>query len=882
MNIEFVNALMPAAIEASRRTGIDPRIIVAQAAQETGWGRHAPGNNYFGIKSHGQAGGQTFTTHEVIDGKRVKIRDSFRQYGSPEESVMGYADFMLRNPRYEPMRTAEGLDAQLEALGESGYATDPNYARSVGQIARSIPLPDGTSVASFDPAQFGATPLDAPDSTSQMAFAEQPDAAPQNGGQNAINAMLVNAAMPQARTDRPGYQIAQVSEPTPFDPAAAGAVEFDPSQFGAVPVEEGAPEEVAATEQGDIGGFFQSLDSFIRGAADVPTFGLADELAAGMGALTGIGGEFGDYSANLEAQRATDVEREQENPYATLAGQFAGALAAGVIAAPRIAATLGGRVAQGAALGAGSGAAYGFGSGEGVEDRTLRALQGGMIGGATGAAIPAVTSGVRALGRGTYNAVVPRVRAVTRPAQEAERRVGQAVAVDRAGGQALGQADEASAALNQQSLLNVDRGGETTRAMARSAANVNPEARGILEKTASDRFAGQGPRAQRFINRIMNDAVDDVTLRDEIKQAARKANAPAYRRAYEAGERAIWSPELERLSASPAMQKAMRGAVNVWQDVAIADGFGAMKPGALVEGGGQLRFLNGRVPVFPNLQFWDYTKRILDDRIGAAVRSGQDQKVRTLSTIKNALSKELDRVVPEYQRARGTAATFFGAEDALEAGRKFVTQSRTLPETRAALEKMRPEERTAFAVGFASEMKDMVSSVRDRSNVIDRIFGSAEAREKVRLALGPERFKAFEQFVRVENAMDKLRGALGNSTTARQLVELGLAGSAGAGAGFLTGDWQTGITTALLVRGARAMGSRVDENLAKRVADLLLSDDPKQLEKAVQMAAKNPSVAKAVRGMTDFLDKGLVVSGAENVPEMVMPRTPAPMGVPVQ
>lgn len=143
----FIQMLLPAAVEASKRTGIDPRIIVAQAAQETGWGRSAPGNNYFGIKSHGQGGGQTFTTHEVINGQRVKMNDSFRQFGSPAESVAGYADFMTQNKRYAPMRQAQGLDAQLQALGRSGYATDPNYSQSVGAIARQIPLDGGASLS---------------------------------------------------------------------------------------------------------------------------------------------------------------------------------------------------------------------------------------------------------------------------------------------------------------------------------------------------------------------------------------------------------------------------------------------------------------------------------------------------------------------------------------------------------------------------------------------------------------------------------------------------------------------------------------------------------------------------------------------------------------
>lgn len=138
---EFVDMLMPAALQASQRTGIDPRIIVAQAAQETGWGRSAPGNNYFGIKSHGKGGGQNLRTHEYVNGQRVNVNDSFRTFGSPEESVAGYADFIQQNPRYRPLMGAQGLDAQLEALQASGYATDPNYSRSVGQIARGIQLP---------------------------------------------------------------------------------------------------------------------------------------------------------------------------------------------------------------------------------------------------------------------------------------------------------------------------------------------------------------------------------------------------------------------------------------------------------------------------------------------------------------------------------------------------------------------------------------------------------------------------------------------------------------------------------------------------------------------------------------------------------------------
>lgn len=141
---EFVSMLMPHAIEASKKTGLDPRLIIAQAAQETGWGRSAPNNNFFGIKSHGKSGGSKQKTFEYIDGKRVNISDSFRTYKSPRDSVMGYAEFLKTNPRYSGMLSASSLEDQVRELGRSGYATDPNYASSVLSIARSIELPGDT------------------------------------------------------------------------------------------------------------------------------------------------------------------------------------------------------------------------------------------------------------------------------------------------------------------------------------------------------------------------------------------------------------------------------------------------------------------------------------------------------------------------------------------------------------------------------------------------------------------------------------------------------------------------------------------------------------------------------------------------------------------
>jgi len=131
---QFIDSIWPQAVIAGKRTGVDPSIIVGQAALETGWGKSAPNNNYFGIK--GPGGNQT--TKEFLNGKWVTITDSFRGYGSMADSVKGYADFITSNPRYSDFMGAKTIAEQLVELQGSGYATDPSYGKKVGSIADTV------------------------------------------------------------------------------------------------------------------------------------------------------------------------------------------------------------------------------------------------------------------------------------------------------------------------------------------------------------------------------------------------------------------------------------------------------------------------------------------------------------------------------------------------------------------------------------------------------------------------------------------------------------------------------------------------------------------------------------------------------------------------
>jgi flagellar protein FlgJ len=99
---EFVTALLPEAKEAAAALGIEPRLLLAQAALETGWGRalaqtaEEPGHNLFGIKA-GESWSGAAALHwtlEHADGVTAPQRERFRAYGSTAESFADYVDLI--------------------------------------------------------------------------------------------------------------------------------------------------------------------------------------------------------------------------------------------------------------------------------------------------------------------------------------------------------------------------------------------------------------------------------------------------------------------------------------------------------------------------------------------------------------------------------------------------------------------------------------------------------------------------------------------------------------------------------------------------------------------------------------------------------------------
>ena len=469
-------------------------------------------------------------------------------------------------------------------------------------------------------------------------------------------------------------------------------------------------------------------------------------------------------------------------------------------------------------------------------------------GGALGVVLPAFGAGARFVGNKTQ----PFVGALTNPVKESFRRTGVAFNRDIAANPAgvMNQADEAVAAANGVPLINADRGGETVRALARSVANQSPEARGVIDKVASDRFSGQAGRAVNFMRRIAGGAVDDLGYQKSIKDAAAHTNEPRYRAAMQSPKADfVWSQPIADLMQSPTFRSAVQAAESRGADKAAIAGAKAVKNpfkfGA--DGSISIKVNPDGSRALPSLAFWDQVKRNLDGMIGTAQRSGDNALTADLTEMKQKLVGALDDKVPEYRAARAGAASYFGAEDALDAGKMFANKTRELPEANKAFNAMNPAEQAAFRVGFASEIIDKIKDARFRANVIDQAFGSPAKREMMELVFGKARAKELEAYVRVEELADKLRGALGNSTTARQLMELGI--GAGSGALLTGGDWKGALSGAALVKGGRFLAQRADNKVMQEVAKLLTSNNPADIQKAMFNASLSPAWMSALEGL---------------------------------
>jgi len=204
----FISLVAPGALATQQRYGIPAAVTIAQAIDESGWGRSVlatADHNLFGIKGAGPAGRDMLPTREHENGVWVTRTAPFRVYHNVAESIEDHGRLLATDPAYRHAMASRGRPDAFATSLTGVYATDPGYGSSLIALMRLYNLYryDAATPPAASPA---AVPAAAP------AVPAAPSAAPPAGvsaeprlaGQQAVVPGIPDAAGSAGRDGIPG------------------------------------------------------------------------------------------------------------------------------------------------------------------------------------------------------------------------------------------------------------------------------------------------------------------------------------------------------------------------------------------------------------------------------------------------------------------------------------------------------------------------------------------------------------------------------------------------------------------------------------------------------------------------------------------------------
>lgn len=626
--------------------------------------------------------------------------------------------------------------------------------------------------------------------------------------------------------------------------------------------------------QGTADESLQTQRDLTRSVASGATFGFADEIAAGLSSLTGIGaqpGGQGDYESNLAAERA----RDEQIPLGTrLVGEIGGGLLTGAGVARGATAGLG-AVAPGAVqtlsrlpgfakamlAGAGYGGAYGLGSAEGgVENRLAGAGTGAALGAATaGVAYPVMKAGeagVRALGRGIQNRMGPTTAA--------QRKVLQAIQRDE---MTPSRVSTRLRQLGPQATL-ADAGGENLTGLARAAASVPGPAKNRAAQTLNTRASGEAGRISQRINQGLK-PTDYFAAEDQFLARLKSNARDLYSEAYSAGKQ-LESKALSRLLERPVARKAMVEAA----DLAAIEGrrlsqldpsltaqlkeaakLGLVDPSVVPKGG---------VGRGMTTEAIDDLKRGIDaliDKEKNQLTGSLNKRGALLADFKRQLLREVDSLNPAYAKAR---AAYAGDAEVLTSLREGRNALKLDPEeiTRA-MQGMSEAAKESYRSGAARALKDVIDNTPDTTSAARRLFSKDVMRNRLR-AIFPdqETFNALARTLNAEQRFQQVRNTvLGNSKTAEKLAEQT---DLGFDPGILQGAAQNpGSFIGNVARGAYQRLTQPNPDLARELSKTLFNRNQPMNQQAIDSLLTRQQLGQVSQRNINAIEQALIKALAQ-------------------
>lgn len=581
-------------------------------------------------------------------------------------------------------------------------------------------------------------------------------------------------------------------------------------------------------------------------------FGLGDEAAGiGQALSNAVTSPFtdrnfdpvGEYQAGRDAERMRLDEARQRLGGGGTALEIAGGMGgAGVAKGLQVAPTLLGRMGQGAKAGAATGGVGGFGYGEGVDSLSSAAV--GAAGGAViGGAVPPV---IEVIG----NRAAGLKRMVGRDPELPRRMVADAIQSDGMTPKAAGAMMD-DAATRGSPMMLADTG-ENTRGLLASVSRHPGPARRLGKEATIERQKASAERISEAVVRDLGPTANINELGEALIERARTASAPFYQKFESAPGASV--VKLDDLATRPAFQKALKKAV----DLSREEGVDPTALGFRFNDAGEMILDREAI----SWRSMDYIKRALDDVIEANKdqRGQLTQLGRAAYGTKKGLVARMDKANPAYAQARAAYAGPAAMRDAVEQGHKALSKS---PDDIMAEMKLLGEgEKEAYRLGVRKAVVDLVNSMKDGGDKVNRLLGTPKSRAALsRIFGGGKEFQRFIQTLRDEEAMGLTYKAVNTgSPTAERMAadattnDTGLAESAldavvqGARGGSM---WSSLVAGLQHLRDVDKFGAgKAGEATRESIAALLSETDPavlKELVRAANRAAAKQRMAAGKR-----------------------------------
>lgn len=138
----FLRSAVAYAREVETKFGWPAPVTVGQSILETGWGAHAPGNNYFGLGENGRGNGvELLPSQQYENGKLVNVYQAFETYVSPIACFLDYGWLMAKSGEYakpwEQYQVSKNSEQLIDQLAPIYAPGDLAYAPTVWAIIES-------------------------------------------------------------------------------------------------------------------------------------------------------------------------------------------------------------------------------------------------------------------------------------------------------------------------------------------------------------------------------------------------------------------------------------------------------------------------------------------------------------------------------------------------------------------------------------------------------------------------------------------------------------------------------------------------------------------------------------------------------------------------